>query len=130
MKSAASPLVTLQMLSSAQSRFQVSCSNASPLPGATEVGGHDLGKHYLLSTWYVLQQHSVVPGTVHCCFCIMCHTNKIEAMKKRRASRSDLQQQHRSRIMMHPSGHPAGRRQRCSHAPIPSRQPRSVCMST
>ena len=40
---------------------------------------------------YVLQQHSVVPGTAHCCCCIMCHTNKIEATKKCRASHSDLQ---------------------------------------
>ena len=119
MESAARSLLSLQILSSAQSRFQVSCSNASPLPGATEVGGHDLGKHYLLSTWYVLQQHSVVPGTVHCCCCIMYHT-KIEATKKCRVSRSDLQQQQRCSIM-HPSGHPAARQQRCSHVPIPRR---------
>ena len=52
MESAARPLVSLQMLSSAQSRFQVSCSNVSPLPGANEVGGHDRGKHYLLPTYY------------------------------------------------------------------------------
>ena len=32
--------------------------------------------------------------------------------------------------MMHSCGHPAARRQRCSHAPIPSRQPRSICTST
>ena len=79
---------------------------------------------------YALQQHSVVPGTVHCCCCIMCHTNKI-TKKKCRVSCSDLQQQQRSSIMMHPSGHPVARRQRRgSHAPIPSRQPRSVCTST
>ena len=78
---------------------------------------------------YVLQQHAVVPDTVHCCRCIMCHT-KIEATKKCRVSRSDLQQRQRSIIMMHPSGHPAARQQRRSHAPIPSRQPRSVCTST
>ena len=52
MESAVRPLVSLQMLSSAQSWFQVSCSNASPLPGANEVGGHDRAKHYLLSTYY------------------------------------------------------------------------------
>ena len=76
-----------------------------------------------------IQQHCVVPGTVHCCCCIMCHM-KIEATEKCRASRSDLQQQQRSSIMMHPSGDPAARRQRCSHATIPPRQPRSVCTST
>ena len=53
---------------------------------------------------YVLQQDAVVPDTVHCCCCIMCHT-KIEATKMCRVSRSDLQQQQRCSIM-HPSGHP------------------------
>ena len=51
-KSAARPFVSLQMLSSAQSLFQVTCSNASPLPGANKVGRHDHGKHCLLSTYY------------------------------------------------------------------------------
>ena len=73
---------------------------------------------------YVLQHHSVVS-----CCCIMYHMNKLEATKKCGTSRSDLQRQ-RSSFMMHPSGHPAARQQRCSHAPIPSRQPRSVCPST
>ena len=40
------------------------------------------------------------------------------------------QQQQCSSIMMHSSGYHAARRQRRSHAPIPSRQPRSVCTST
>ena len=53
---------------------------------------------------YVLQQDAVVPDTVHCCCCIMCHT-KIEATKMCRVSRSDLQQQQRCSIM-HPSGRP------------------------
>ena len=75
----------------------------------------------------VLQPHAVVPDTVHCCCCIMCHT-KIEATKKCRVSRSGLQQRQRCSIM-HPSSHPAAQ-QRCSHAPIRSRQPRSVCKST
>ena len=68
---------------------------------------------------YVLQQDAVVPDTVHCCCCIMCHT-KIEATKMCRVYRSDLQQQQRCSIM-HPSGHPAARQQRCSHVPIPRR---------
>ena len=61
----------------------------------------------------------------------MCHTTKIEATRSggRFALNSNLQQQ-RSCIMMHPSGHPAARRQRCSHAQIPSHQPRSVFAST
>ena len=81
---------------------------------------------------YVLQQHSVLPGTIHCCCCsIMCHTNKAEAAKKGLfALTSDLPQYQRTRIMMRPSGHPAARRQTCTHAPIPSRRPRSVFAST
>ena len=78
---------------------------------------------------YELQQHAVVLDTVHyVCYYIMCHT-KIEATKKCRVSRADLQQQQRISIMMHPSGHPAARQQRCSDVPISSRQPRSVCTS-
>ena len=81
----------------------------------------------MLSTY---SSTSVVPGTIHCCCCcIMWYTNKIEATKKCLASHSDLQQQHSS-IMLHPSGHPAAGRKRCMHAPIPFRQPRSVCTST
>ena len=76
---------------------------------------------------HVLHQHSVVPGTIHCCCCcIMCHTNEIESTKKELRSDLQQQQQQRSSIMMHPSGHPAARRQRRSHAPILSRQPRST----
>ena len=53
-ESAARPLVALQTRNAceAQSGFQVSCSDASLYPGANEVGGHDRGKHYLLSTYY------------------------------------------------------------------------------
>ena len=66
MKSAARPPGSLQMFLRAQSRFQVSCSNASPLPGANEVGGHDRGKHYLLPTYYSssLQYLALYPGAV------------------------------------------------------------------
>ena len=74
-------------------------------------------RHALLVA-YVLQQQSAVPGTVPWCCCIIRHTNKIEATKRCRTSRSDLQQQQRSSIMMHPSCRPAAQRQRCSHAPI------------
>ena len=77
---------------------------------------------------YVLQ-HSVVPG---CCDVVSCAIRT--KLKPRKgagllALTHDLQQQ-RSSIIMHPSGHPDARRQRYSHAPIPSRQPRSVCTST
>ena len=74
---------------------------------------------------YVPQQHSEVPDTILLLLLYHVSYNKIEATKKCGASRYDLQQQ-RSRIMMHPSYHRAARRQRRSHAPIPSRQPRSV----
>ena len=71
----------------------------------------------LCSTWYSL----LLPC------CIVCHTNKIEATKSA-GPRSDLQQC--SRIMMHPSGYPDARRQRCSHVPIPLQcVPRSVWRS-
>ena len=97
-------------------------------PGANEVRGHHRGKHYLLSTYYSSTLYYLA---LHCCCCccIVCHTNKIEATEECGASRSDLQQQ-RSSIMMHPSGHPAARQQRCSHAPTRSRHTRSVCTST
>ena len=74
---------------------------------------------------YVPQQHSEVPDTILLLLLYHVSYNKIEATKKCGASRYDLQQQ-RSRIMMHPSYHRAARRQRRSHAPILSRQPRSV----
>ena len=82
----------------------------------------------------ILQQHSVAPGTVHCCCCdvVSCAIRTKLMIRKSAgllALTSDLQQQ-RSSIMMHPSGHPPARRQRCSHAPIPSRQPHSACTST
>ena len=94
------------------------------LPGANEVGGHDRGKHYLLSTYYSSTLSYLALYTAAAV--VSC---TIEATKKCGTSRSDLQQQHSS-IMMHPCGHPAARRQRCSHAPIPSPQPRSLCTST
>ena len=83
---------------------------------------------------YVLQHHSIEPDTVcrlllWCC--VTCHTNKLTLRKCAGllVLTSYLQQQCSS-IMMHPSGHPSARRRWCTHSPIPSRQPRSVCTST
>ena len=98
------------------------------LPSANEVGGHDRGKRYVLSTYYssTLWYLELCTATVSSCV--------IRAQSKLRKVRgfaltSDLQQQ-RSSIMMHPAGNSAARRQRCSDALIPSRQPRSVFTST
>ena len=82
----------------------------------------------LCSTW-----HSVVPGTIQYCWCVLSFVIRTKSKLRKRgfALVSDLQRQAASsNIMMHPSGHPAARRQRCSHPPIPSRQPRSVFAST
>ena len=50
---AARPLVSLQMRNACEERagFRYPAQRES-LPGANEVGGHDRGKHYLLSTHY------------------------------------------------------------------------------
>ena len=45
-------------------RFSGILLKNEPLPGENEVGGHDRGKHYILPTWYVLPQHSVVSGAM------------------------------------------------------------------
>ena len=61
------------------------------LPGANEVGGHDRGKHYVLSTRYVLRQHFLVPGTIHyCCDVVSCVIRQNRSYEKCGAFRSDL----------------------------------------
>ena len=71
--------------------------------------------------------------SVHCCCDVVSYAIRTKSKRRKSAGvltlTSDRQQQ-RSSIMMHPSGHPAARQQRCSNAPIPSRQPRSPCTST
>ena len=117
--------------SAGENGFQASCSNASPYPVQTRSVGTiaAITTCCLCTTWYT----AALCSTWHyiallLLWCIMCNTTNIEATKKCRASRSDIWplQQQCSSIMMHPSGHPAARRQRRSHAPILSRQPRST----
>ena len=101
-------------------------------PGANEVDGHGRGKHYLLSKHYSSALKNLALSGHCCCDVVSCAIRtklKLRESAGLLALTSDLQQ-HRSSIMMHPSGHTAARRQRCSHALIWSRQPRSVCTST
>ena len=53
-ESAARPLVSLQMRNAYQAETVSGILlKRESLPGADEVGGHDRGKHYLLSTYYI-----------------------------------------------------------------------------
>ena len=115
-----------------ESGFQVSCSNASPYPVQTRsVGTIAASTNCCLRTSAALLQHLAL--SVHCCCDVVSRAIRTELKLRKStgllAPTSDLQQQ-RSSIMMDPSGYPAARRQRCSHALIPSRQPGSVCTST
>ena len=75
---------------------------------------------------YVLQQHSVVPGTTLLLLLYHVLYEPNRRQQKSAGLRSDLHS-----IVIHPSGHAAPQRQRCSHAPIPVQcVPRSVCTST
>ena len=102
------------------------------LPRANEVGGHSRGKHYSLSTYYSRPLLHLLLYTVAAV--LPCGIRTKSKLRKSAWICFDLLQQRSSIIMMHPSGHPAARRQRCSHAPIPSRQPGTVagavCAST
>ena len=129
---AARPLVSSQMRHACEARAGFRYPAQTRVPTRCKLGRWARSRQVLLVV-YVLQPHSVVPCTMHCCcdVCLMCHTTKNESVRSagRFALTSDQQQQCCS-IMMHPSGHHAAGRQRRSHAPIPSRQPRSVCTST
>ena len=129
-ESAARPLVALQTRNAceAQSGFQVSCSDASPYPGANEVGGHDRGKHYLLSTYYSRTLWYLELCTAAVSSYVIRTKSQLRKVRGF-ALTSDLQKQ-RSSIMMHPAENSAARRHRCSHALIPSRQPGSIFTST
>ena len=54
-----------------ESRFQVSCSNASPYPVQTRSVGTIAASTTCLCTAGI-QQHSVVAGTIHCCCDVSC----------------------------------------------------------
>ena len=112
-----------------QNGFKVSCLSSCPNPVQTKSVGT-----IAASTNCCLLSTTALCSTWHYTVLMLLYRVSYEQNRSYEKMRgfaltSDLQQQ-RSSIMMHSCGHPAARRQRCSHAPIPCRQPRSVCTST
>ena len=89
MKSATRPLGLLYIMqASAQSGFEVSCSNASPYPVQTRSVARS---QQALLVVYVLEQHSVVPGTINAAVVSCVKRTKSEILKSA-GLRSHLQQ--------------------------------------